>query len=84
MIIIEKKLINGVMTPVKDGEPTTIPVTPFGIKSEAERYLVFETLEEAQENETEIETTPQMGQAVQALLSATPEEIQVIKQILNS
>lgn len=79
MITIKTKNESGTIAPLGD-----INNAPFGRKFDGTNWLIFESQQEADENITAIEIpSQQQGSAVQAIMSATPEEIEIIKQILN-
>lgn len=85
MIKVKTKIINGCLTPVDTkGNPTMFPDSPFGRIFNGNEWLIFESQQEADENTPVTPLEPNQGAAVQALLNATPEEIEIIKQILKS
>lgn len=86
MKTIKTKLISGVLTPVDSkNNPVTLPDLGFGRRFDGDNnvWLIFESQQEADENTPVIEVVPTPGAAIQALLSASPEEIEQIKQMLK-
>lgn len=76
---VKTKNKSGTIVPLGD-----INNAPFGRKFDGTNWLIFESQQEADENITAIEVpSQQYGAAVQAFMLAAPEEIEIIKQILN-
>lgn len=91
MRVIKAKKISGVVTPVDDqGNAIAMPKSPFGIMYKGDEskdcgeYMVFENQQEVDENTPIIEDAPVQGTAIQAFMSATPEEKAAIAEELKS